>query len=183
MSTESVMPSNHLILCHPLLPLPSIFPSVRVFSSESALASDGQSSGASASALVLPIDIQGWFPLGLTGKGLGLNNHESWLTPVSTETGRKQERIDGNVSKLRMVLCVCVCVCVRVRSHVSHVWLFVTPWTVDHQASLCMGFSQQEYWSGLPCPSPGDLPDSQIKSWSPALQVDSLPLSYQWSPS
>ena len=63
MSIESVMPSNHLILCHPLLLLPSIFPSVRVFSNESA--SGGQSIGVSAS--VLPMNIQDWFPLGWTG--------------------------------------------------------------------------------------------------------------------
>ena len=43
-------------------------------------------------------------------------------------------------------------------SHFSHVWLFETPWTVAHQAPLPMGFSRQEYWSGLPSPPPGDLP-------------------------
>ena len=51
----------------------------------------------------------------------------------------------------------------------SHVQLFVTPWTVAHQAPLSVGFSRQEYWSGLPFPSPGDLPDPGIKSTSPAL--------------
>ena len=52
-----------------------------------------------------------------------------------------------------------------------------TPWTVTHQAPLSMKFSRQEYWSGLPFPSPGDLPDPPIKPMSPvspALQVDSL---------
>ena len=67
MSTDSVMLSNHLILCHPLLLLPSTFPSIRVFSSESALHIRWQSIGASASASVLPMNMQGWFPLGLTG--------------------------------------------------------------------------------------------------------------------
>ena len=68
MSIESVMPSNHLILCHPLLLQPSIFPSIRVFSNESALfASGGQTIGVSASASVLPMNIQDWFPLGWTG--------------------------------------------------------------------------------------------------------------------
>ena len=47
-------------------------------------------------------------------------------------------------------------------------------WTVVCQASLSMGFPRQEYWSGLPFPSPGDLPDPRIKPRSPALQVDSL---------
>ena len=49
------------------------------------------------------------------------------------------------------------------------------PWTVAYQASLSMGFSRQEYWSGLPFPSPGDLPDPGIKPRSPALQADALP--------
>ena len=51
----------------------------------------------------------------------------------------------------------------------------VTPWTVAHQAPLFMGFSSQEYWSGLPFPSPGDLSKPGIKPGSPTLQADSLP--------
>ena len=51
----------------------------------------------------------------------------------------------------------------------------VTPWTVAHQAPLSMGFSRQEYWSGLPCPPPGDLPHPRIEPKSPALQADSSP--------
>ena len=51
---------------------------------------------------------------------------------------------------------------------------FVTPWTVAHQAPLSMGFSRQEYWSGLPFTSPGDLPNPGIKPRSPALQADAL---------
>ena len=49
-----------------------------------------------------------------------------------------------------------------------------TPWTVAHQAPLSVGFSRQEYWSGLPFPSPGDLPNPGIKPGSPALQADPL---------
>ena len=45
----------------------------------------------------------------------------------------------------------------------SHVQLFATPWTVAHQAPLFMGFSRQEYWSGLPCPPPGDPPEPGIE--------------------
>ena len=56
----------------------------------------------------------------------------------------------------------------------SHVQLFVTPWTVAHQAPLSMGFSRQEYWSGSPFPSPGDLPIPGIEPGSPALQADAL---------
>ena len=64
-SIESVMPSNHLILCCPLLLLPSIFPSIRVFSDSQFFASGGLS--IRASALVLPMNIQDWSPLGWTG--------------------------------------------------------------------------------------------------------------------
>ena len=56
----------------------------------------------------------------------------------------------------------------------SRVRLFAIPWTVVYQASLSMGFSRQEYWSGLPFPSPGDLPDPGIEPRSPALQADAL---------
>ena len=56
----------------------------------------------------------------------------------------------------------------------SHVRLFAIPWTVAHQAPPSMGFSRQEYWSGLPFPSPGDLPDPGIEPRSPALQADDL---------
>ena len=50
----------------------------------------------------------------------------------------------------------------------------MTPWTIAHQTPLSVEFSRQEYWSGLPFPSPGDLPNPGIKPRSPALQVDSL---------
>ena len=63
-------------------------------------------------------------------------------------------------------------------SRFSCVQLFATPWTVARQAPLSMGFSRQEYWSGLPCPPPQDLPNPGIKPVSPAspaLQAGSLP--------
>ena len=62
--------------------------------------------------------------------------------------------------------------------HLSHVQLFMTPWTIAHQAPLSMGFSRQEYWSGLSFPPPGDLPDPGIKPIScvSALQADSFML-------
>ena len=69
-------------------------------------------------------------------------------------------------------MCVCTFSCV---------WLFATPWTVGHQAPLSMGFPRQEYWSELPFPSPGDLPDPGIKPISLASlhwQGDSLPLRH-----
>ena len=67
----------------------------------------------------------------------------------------------------------------------SHVQLYATPRTVAHQAPLSMGFSRQEYWSGLPFPSPGDLPTSGTEPRSPVsstLQVNALPLSHRVSP-
>ena len=56
----------------------------------------------------------------------------------------------------------------------SRVQLFVTLWTVAYQAPLSMGFPRQEYWSGLPFPSPGDLPNPGIEPRSPALEADTL---------
>ena len=64
----------------------------------------------------------------------------------------------------------------------SPVRLFATPWTVAYQASPSMGFSRQEYWSGLPFPSPGDLPDPGIEAGSPALEAYTLTSELQGSP-
>ena len=77
-SIESVIPSNHLILCHPLPLLPSNFPSIRVFSKESVLHIRCQSIGVSASASVLPMNIHDWFPLALT----------SWISLLSKGLSR-----------------------------------------------------------------------------------------------
>ena len=69
-----------------------------------------------------------------------------------------------------------------VLSHFSNVRLFVTLWTIAHQAPVSMGFSRQEYWSGLPCSPPGDLPNREIRPESPPtpeLQADYLLLSHQ----
>ena len=70
---------------------------------------------------------------------------------------------------------VCVFVCAQLLSPVR---LFVTPWTVAHQAPLSVGFPRQEYWSGLPFPSPGDLPHPDTEPAPPALQADSFLLSH-----
>ena len=101
MSIKLVMPSNHLILCHPLLLLPSIFPASGSFLMSQLFASDGQNTGTSASASVHPMNIQDWFPLGLTGllslqsKGLSSSPtpqfksiiiyyyYVSWVMPLS----------------------------------------------------------------------------------------------------
>ena len=73
------------------------------------------------------------------------------------------------IGELQHVNCVSTyeCLCACPLSWFSCVWLFVTPWTVAHQAPLSMRFSRQESWSGLPCPPPGDLPDPGIESAFP----------------
>ena len=108
-------------------------------------------------------------------------------------------KVSSETFEMRLLLklmTVCVYVCVHVHrsmwttgrtgnlivfihhivvgSPLSHVRLFATLWTGAHQAPLAMGFPRQEYWSGLPFPSPRDLPDLGIKPMSPALQTDSL---------
>ena len=73
--------------------------------------------------------------------------------------------------------------CACMLSHFSCVRLFATLWSVAHQASLSMGFSRQEYWSGLPCPSPGDLPNPEIEPaslLSPALAGRFFTTSATW---
>ena len=71
----------------------------------------------------------------------------------------------------------CTCACM-----LSHIRIFATPWTVACQAPLSMGYPRQEYWSGLPFPSPGDPPDAGIEPRSSALQADSFPLRHQGNP-
>ena len=75
--------------------------------------------------------------------------------------------------------------CAAVLNHFSHVQLFATPWAIVRQAPLSTGFYRQEYWSGLPRPPPGGLPDPGIEPVSPmtpALQADSLLLNHLESP-
>ena len=72
--------------------------------------------------------------------------------------------------KTRLLFILCI-----VYKLLSRVQLSVTLWTVARQVPLSMEFSRPEYWSGLPFPSLGDLPDSWIKPWSPPLKADSLP--------
>ena len=81
-----------------------------------------------------------------------------------------------------LIACVCVCVCVCELSQLSRVQLFATLWNVLGQAPQSMRFSRQEYWSGLPFPLPGDLPDGRMEPMSPALQADSLPMSHLGNP-
>ena len=79
------------------------------------------------------------------------------------------------ISMLMLLLCMHMLSCF------SHVPLFATPWAITHQVPLSMEFSRQEYWSGFPCPPPGDLPNPGTEPASPkapVLPADSLPLSH-----
>ena len=89
---------------------------------------------------------------------------------VTLSTPCTCEEIRTLAAKLTNLL---VCSCPHAQS-LSRVQLFMTPWTVTAQAPLATGFSRQEYWSGLPFPSPGDLLNSRIEARSPALQADSF---------
>ena len=116
------------------------------------------------------------------------SNAKRWLLGWSVGSWNRSLIFATKKALWLMALYICVCgyTCmldVSFFSLLSCVWPSVTMWTVAHQASLSMGFSRQEYWSGLPVPSPGDLPNPGIEPTSPVLQVDSLPLSRWGSPS
>ena len=92
MSIALVMPSNYLILCRPLLLLPSILPSIRVFPVSQSFTSGGQSIGVSTSALVLPMNIQDWFSLGYTG---WISSQSKGLSRVSSNTTVQKHQFFG----------------------------------------------------------------------------------------
>ena len=135
--------------------------------------------------------------LWLLGLGLGKNCLQSniavvmWLHAlfkahrIIHEKGWISLYVNYALVNLRHILHIYIYMHVCVLSHFSHVRLFAILWTVAHQAPLFVGCSRQEYWGGLPCPPPGDLPDPGIKPAYPAiraLQVDSSLLSHQGSP-
>ena len=97
MSTELVMPSKTIPSCYPLLPLPSIFPSIRVFLMSRLFPSGGQSIGAAASASVLPMNIQDWFPLGSTSL---ISLKSKGLSRVSSNTTVQKHSFFGVQSSL-----------------------------------------------------------------------------------
>ena len=88
-------------------------------------------------------------------------------TTLNEAKKKKKKKIPGGREYTSSFFCVPSCF--------SCVQLLATPWTVAHQAPLSLEFSRQEYWSGLPCPPPGDLSNPGIEPRSPALQADSLP--------
>ena len=98
----------------------------------------------------------------------------SWLQPLFAVILEAKKILPFCLPWSDEIGCYVALFCEWVKS-LSHVQLSATPWTVAHQAPLSMGFSRQEYWSGLPFPSPGDLPDPGIEPRSPAFQADALP--------
>ena len=111
MSIESMMPSNYLILCCPLFLLPSIFPSIRVFSMNQFFTSGGQSIGVSASTSVLPLSNQDWFPLGWTG---WISLESKGLSRVFSNTTVQKHQFFGTQLSLQC------------NSHI-HTWLLKKP--------------------------------------------------------
>ena len=144
------MSSNHLILCRPLFLPPSIIPSIRSFQMSQFFASGGKSIGASASASVLPMNIQGWFPLVLTG---WISLQSRGLSSVFSSTTTWKLVNTGHIHLTN------ICLQMRASPQFSSVqllsrdWLFATPWTAEHR---------------LPCPSP-----------TPGAHSNSRP-SHQW---
>ena len=105
-------------------------------------------------------------------------NHSSvlaWRIPGTADPGRLPSMGSHRVGHGWRDLAAAVSSCAY---SVSHVWLLATPWAIAHHAPLSIGFPKQEYWSGLPFPSPEDLPDPDIAPVSPSLAADSLPFSY-----
>ena len=132
--------------------------------------SGGQSFGTSAS--VLPMNIQGWFPVGVTGlisllsrvfSSTTIQKHQFFGAQFSLwSNSHIHKELMEKVWKWKWKL-------------LSWVWLFGIPWTVAHQAPPSMGFFKTRIWSGLPFPSPGDLPGPGIEPMSLSLWAGCLP--------
>ena len=140
MSIKSVMPSNHLILCCPLLLLPSIFPSIRVFSNESVL------------CIRWPKYWSFSFTISPSNEYSEMISFRIDWFDLPVVQGTLKNLLQHHNSKSSILWCSAFFMLLLL-SRVSHVWLFTTPWTVAHQAPPSMGFSRQDYWSGLPLPS------------------------------
>ena len=158
-SIESVMPSNHLILCRPLLLLPSIFPSIRGFPNESVLRIRWLKYWSVEKVLRIPAyrflrrQVSWSYISSITKVYIQVSYNLILLLGevVLTHTTRATPSIQEAVQKKR----ACPGISVMPRS----LWF---PWTVACQAPLSMEFSLQEHWSELPCSLPGDLPNPGI---------------------
>ena len=153
------MPSSHLILCHPLLLPPPVPHSIRVFSNESTI------------CMWWPKYWNFSFTISPSNEHSGLISFRmDWLDLLAVQ-GPLKNLLQHHSSKASVLQCSTESLKVNLLSCVR---LVTTPWTVAHQAPPSMGFSRQEYWSGLPFPSPGDLPDPGIEPRSPTSQADAL---------
>ena len=168
MPIELVMTSNH----HMLSPSPSafIFPSIRVFTSESVLCSRWPKHWSLSFSISPSNEYSGWFPLG-------------WTDLLAVQ-GTLKHLLQHHSSKASVLRCSaffmsCSHICSSSSLAAKSSPTLAIPWTVALQVPLSMGFSRRQYWSGLPFPSPGSLPNPGIKSGSPALQADSLPTELQ----
>ena len=163
MAIESVMPSSHLILGRTRLLLPSIFPNVRVFSNESVLfitwpkywSFSFNISPSNEHSELISFRMDWLDPLAVQGTLKSLLQHHSAKASILQQSAFFIVQL-SHPYKVKM-------------KSLSHIWLFVTPWTIAYQAPLSMEFSRQECWSGLPFPSPGDLPNPGIEPRSPVL--------------
>ena len=157
-SIELVMLSSHLILCHPLLLLSSIFPSIRVFSNESPL------------HMRWPKYWSFSFNSSPSNEHPGHSFRMDWLDLLAVR-GTLKSLLQHYSSKASILQCsaffmaqlshLCMTtgkfqIEVKVKSF-SRVRLLATPWTAAYQSPPSMGFSRQEYWSGVPLPSPEDI--------------------------
>ena len=122
----------------------------------------------------------GMFTWAGTWVNLWLVHVDVWQKPTQSV---KQLSFNKKINQFKIKKNVYIAINAMLLSRFSYVRLCATPETAAHQAPPSLGFSRQEHWSGLPFPSPGDIPDPGIKLGPPALQVDSLLLSHQGSPS
>ena len=155
MSIELVMPSNHLIFCCPLPLLPSIFPSIRVFANKSVL------------CIKWPKYWSFSFSISPSNEHPGLISFRmAWLDLLAVQGKGMVNKGKGSESEVSQ----------------SYPTLCNSVDCVAHQAPLPMGFFRQEYWSGLPFPSPRDLLDPGTEPRSPTFQADALPSESRGKP-
>ena len=141
MSIESVMPSSHLILCRPLLLLPPIPPSIRVFSNESTLLMRWPKYWSFSFSIIPSKEHPGLISFRM-----------DWLDLLAVQ-GTLKSLLQHHSSKASILRVSCIA---------GGLYL------LSHQGSLVGWQSLKEYWSGFPCPPLGDLPNPGIESWSPA---------------
>ena len=177
MPIESVMPSSHLISVAPFSSCPQSLPASGFFPLSQLFAWGGQSIGVSASASVLPMNTQDWSHYRISQ--YQIQKYPEYKTHILNSHMRQTFL---SIFSLYGLL-ISEALCLLLLSRLSRVWLCATPWTIAHQDPPSMGFSRQEYWSGLPCPPPGDLPHPGIEPatlMSPALAGQFFITSTTW---